>query len=586
MNLRELTKKDVRFKWNKKCQKEFENLKDLLCANTLLTYFDPTLPTFVIVDAHKSGLSAILAQGQSVETAKMVSCASRATTPVERRYNQLDLEALAIDFGLRRFRQYVVGGPPVVVATDHKPLVSIFRNTRLGSIRTDRIKLRHQDINYVVKYHPGRQNRADFLSRHATSWNDIPAEWKEETKELEKTVWFLNLSPYSEAVSLPKIVSETKKDETLQLLIAYVKKGYIPKEAGDQWKQYRNNLHSITVSDAGLLMKGKKIILPRSLWNLAIDKAHQGGHPGETRMKSRVRNHFWIPELNKLVKEKVSTCETCQRFTNKATREPVKAHQTTGVAWEEVSIDLFGPLPDKKHVLVVQDIMSRFPTATIVPNTSATPIIKALDNVYTSYGQPQRHRTDNGPPFSSEEFAQYSNRKGVEQVFSYPYHPQGNPCETFMKPLGKALKAAYYNRDNAQQAIDELLKAYRSTPHPATGMSPGEMLFRHGYHTDFPRSTPRSVEELAQAISDDKLRKQNRSATTNMSKKRTPSVFNEGDRVLLRNLPKGRKFDPIYSRDTAVVTGVSDNGVWVREKNGGEPKGDTRMTSNSTMNQL
>ena len=356
------------------------------------------------------------------------------------------MEALAIDFGLRRFRQYVVGGPQVVVATDHKPLVSIFRDTRRGSIRTDRIKLRHQDINYCVMYHPGRHNRADFLSRHATNWKDIPAEWKEETEELEKTVWFLNLSPYSEAVSLPRIVSETEKDVTLQQLLKYHRKGYIPKNAGDQWKQYRNILHSLTVSDSGLLMKEEKIVLPKSLWNLAIDKAHQGGHPGETRMKARVRNHFWIPELNRLVKEKVSTCETCQRFTNKLTKEPVTPHQTTGAAWEEVSIDLFGPLPDKRHVLVVQDIMSRFPTATIVPNTSAPPIIKALDNVYTAYGQPQQHRTDNGPPFSSDEFARYSSSKGIQQVFSYPYHPQGNPCETFMKPLGKALKAAYYNR--------------------------------------------------------------------------------------------------------------------------------------------
>ena len=292
VHLRELTKKDVRFKWNRKCEKEFEKLKGLLCESTLLTYFDTDLPTYVIVDAHTSGLSAILAQGSSIEDSRMVSCASRATTPVERRYNQLDLEALAIDFGLRRFRQYIVGGPQCVVVTDHKPLVSIFRNTRQGSVRTDRIKLRHQDVNYVVTYHPGRHNRADFLSRHATSWKDIPQEWKEETEELEKTVWFLNLSPYSEAVSLCKIIEETKKDKTLQQLIEYCKKGYIPKDAGDEFKQYRSFLHSITISDSGFLMKDEKIILPKSLWKQAIDKAHQGGHPGETRMKSRVRNHF------------------------------------------------------------------------------------------------------------------------------------------------------------------------------------------------------------------------------------------------------------------------------------------------------
>ena len=100
--------------------------------------------------------------------------------------------------------------------------------------------------------------------------------------------------------------------------------------------------------------------------------------------------------------------------------------------------------------MVVQDSMSRFPTAALVPNTSATPIIKELDKVYSAYGQPERHRTDNGPPFNSKAFSQYSDSKGIKQILTYPYHPQGNPCETFMKPLGKALKAAYYNRENVQ----------------------------------------------------------------------------------------------------------------------------------------
>ena len=567
VHLREMTKKNVRFRWNKQCQKEFEKLRGLLCDSTLLTYFDTGLPTFVIVDAHKSGLSAILAQGESVETAKMISCASRATTAVERRYHQLDLEALAVDFGLRRFRQYLVGGPQCTVVTDHKPLISIFKYTRRGSIRTDRIKLRHQDLNYAVSYQPGSRNRADFLSRHATSWDEIPREWKEETKELEKTVWFLNLSPYSESVSLPNIIEETKTDSTLQQLIEYCKKGYIPKSAGEKWKRYRNALDSITVSDAGLLMKGEKIILPESLWSLAIDKAHQGGHPGETRMKTRVRNHFWIPDLNSLVKKKVSSCETCQRFTNKTTREPVVPQRTTGTAWEEVSIDLFGPLPNKQHVLVVQDIMSRFPTATIVPNTSSTPVIEALDNVYTQYGQPKRHRTDNGPPFNSEAFAAYSSGKGVEQVFSYPYHPQGNPCETFMKPLGKALKAAIYNRENAQNAIDGLLKAYRSTPHSATGVAPGDILFRHGYHTEFPATTC-SDEEVDQATARDKEQKHSRTTDTNSSKKRTASTLKIGDKVLLRGYPKGKKFDPLYSREAAEIIQIESKGVLVRENNG------------------
>ena len=54
-----------------------------------------------------------------------------------------------------------------------------------------------------------------------------------------------------------------------------------------------------------------------------------------------------------------------------------------------------------------------------------------------------------------------------------------------MKPLGKALKAAYYNREKAQIALEELLR--RHTAHPATKVTPGDVLFRYGYGTRFPR---------------------------------------------------------------------------------------------------
>ena len=100
IQLRQLTRKSVEFRWTKKCQEEFDRLKGLLCEETLLTYFDVRLSTFLFVDAHKTGLSAILAQGTTMGKAKMVTCASRATTKIENGYPQLDMEALAVDFGL------------------------------------------------------------------------------------------------------------------------------------------------------------------------------------------------------------------------------------------------------------------------------------------------------------------------------------------------------------------------------------------------------------------------------------------------------------------------------------------------------
>ena len=485
----------------------------------------------------------------------------------KRNYPQIDLEALAVDFGLRRFRQYVAGDPkPVSVITDHKPLISIFRNTRRGSIRTDRIKLRHQDINYEVLYSAGAGNRADFMSRHATSLENVPDQWKEEAHELEKTVWSLNLSPYSEAVSLSDIIEETKKDKTLSRLMSHIKRGFVTKQDKADMAPYMKMWDSLTVSDTGLVLKDERIILPEALWQRAVDKAHQGGHPGMTRMKNRIRNHFWFPKMQEMVEKKVRNCKTCQLFTLKATKEPIATQRTNERNWEEVSVDLFGPLPDKRHVLVIQDTKSRFPTASFVPSTAARPVLKALDQVYTTYGRPERHRTDNGPPFNSKEFADYSAAKGIEHVACYPHHPQGNPCETFMKPLGKALKAAYYNRDNAQMALDELLMAYRSTPHPSTKVAPGDILFRDGYRTDFPRTS--HEDKVEEAESNDNNQKLERKANINASSKRSPMKVRVGDEVLLKAYPKGKKFEPLYGELVHQVVSIDDKGVVVIDHTG------------------
>ena len=53
--LRELTKRNVWFKWTKEHQDCFDELIQSFKEDTLLRYFDLTKKTFVKVDAHKRG---------------------------------------------------------------------------------------------------------------------------------------------------------------------------------------------------------------------------------------------------------------------------------------------------------------------------------------------------------------------------------------------------------------------------------------------------------------------------------------------------------------------------------------------------
>ena len=82
----------------------------------------------------------MLVQGENVHTAEPITIASRTTNKAESLYPQLNLEATAIDFTLRRFGEYLLGSPEdIMIITDHKPLCSI-SSKKQGPVRTDRIK--------------------------------------------------------------------------------------------------------------------------------------------------------------------------------------------------------------------------------------------------------------------------------------------------------------------------------------------------------------------------------------------------------------------------------------------------------------
>ena len=78
-------------------------------------------------------------------------------------------------------------------------------------------------------------------------------------------------------------------------------------------------------------MKGDKIFLPDKLIERALKKAHQGGHPGITNLKRRVRSHFFWPTLSKDVKEMVNNCKHCEMFKEKKRKTDLTPHNLKDV---------------------------------------------------------------------------------------------------------------------------------------------------------------------------------------------------------------------------------------------------------------
>lgn len=109
------------FVWDAAQDEAFDKVKSILTRSPgpILSYFDPSKDIVLQVDASKYGLGATLLQD-----GKPVCYASKALTPSEVHYAQIEKEMYAIVFGCSYFHQYIYGRE-VTVQTDHKPLVSI-----------------------------------------------------------------------------------------------------------------------------------------------------------------------------------------------------------------------------------------------------------------------------------------------------------------------------------------------------------------------------------------------------------------------------------------------------------------------------
>lgn len=106
-------------------EQTFVHVSSLLSDDSHLVMSDPQLPSIVMADASPVGLGAVLLQRKGKE-ARVICYISRSLSAVERRYSQTEKAALPIVFAVERFRMFHLGGRPLELVTDHKPLETIF----------------------------------------------------------------------------------------------------------------------------------------------------------------------------------------------------------------------------------------------------------------------------------------------------------------------------------------------------------------------------------------------------------------------------------------------------------------------------
>jgi hypothetical protein len=475
----ELLKKEVKYRWDDKCDEAFHTLRKLLTTAPVLAQPDNIQPFDVYCDASGTGLGCVLMQNDRV-----IAYASRALRNHEQNYPTHDLELAGVVHALKIWRHHLMGAK-CNIYTDHKSLKYIFTQADFNMSQRRWLEL-IKDYDLEVYYHPGKANVvADALSRKAY-YHCLTAATFSDTLCNQMRKLNLEIIPQGslnllsiESTLRDKIIMSQLHDEGIRIIKLRLSQG----EA--KYKCFRIDHH-------GVLWFNNHIVVPKDhqLRKQILDEAHISKfsiHPGSTKMYQDLRQHFWWTRMKREIAKYVSECDTYQRV--KASH--LKASGTLqpllipSWKWKDISMDFIVGLPNtsQKHdsMWVIIDRLTK--TAHFLP-VHTTYLAKKyaevyLDQIVRLHGVPKTIISDRGAQFIAGFWEQLQSTLGTKLIRSSAYHPQTDgQTERVNQILEDILRACIIHYDTSWDKYLALAKfSYNNSYQSSLQMAPFEALY-------------------------------------------------------------------------------------------------------------
>ena len=282
-------------------------------------------------------------------------------------------------------------------------------------------------------------------------------------------------------------------------------------------------------------MRETRIVIPQSLRSEVLRLAHEG-HRGIVKMKNRLRTKVWWPKIDHDAAQVCKSCHGCQVVGEFCAPEPMQRVEPPSGPWQDVAIDVLGPLPSGENLLVVVDYYRRFFEVVIIHSTTYRKMIEALTPIFTRYGYPFSLKSENAPQFVSEEFENFLATHGIQHWKSPPLWPQANgEVQSQSRTLLKSLKVAEAEGKKWKDELDKFLLAYRATPHSSIGATPAFLMFGRELKTKLPELHPNK--SVLDESTRDRDWNQNLAGKMCGDKQRhaVDNPITPGDKVLLKN---------------------------------------------------
>jgi hypothetical protein len=112
----------------------------------VLAFYDANKPLRLTADGSRKGIGAVLSHVDGDNEVPIIF-KSRALKKAEQNYSQIEIEALALVWAVKKLKKYL-WGRPFQMRTDHKPLLRLFGK---GKPIPEDIYLKDEKVLFVLQ---------------------------------------------------------------------------------------------------------------------------------------------------------------------------------------------------------------------------------------------------------------------------------------------------------------------------------------------------------------------------------------------------------------------------------------------------
>jgi RNase H-like domain found in reverse transcriptase/Reverse transcriptase (RNA-dependent DNA polymerase)/Integrase zinc binding domain/Integrase core domain/Chromo (CHRromatin Organisation MOdifier) domain/Aspartyl protease len=439
-----LTKKTMKFLWDDKCERAFNDLKKRFTTAPILAHFNPDLECVLETDSSDHAQGGVLSQYDKNGVLLPIAYFSRKLNAAESNYEIYDKELLAIIQCFEQWRPELEGSMfPVKVLTDHKNL-QYFMTTKQLTHRQTRWAEYLSRFDFKIMYRPGKQGqKPDALTRRS---QDLPANSSDERianrlRVLLPPERFEKIRLVFTDPELNEDMTETDKWEMdLEDLMDYEYKhdpwvNEILTSVRTGQRQHRD----ITLSECEIrndrLYYRDTMVVPNSepLRFKILEFAHDAaiaGHPGRAKTYEIVQRSYYWPLMHDFVRRYVRSCPTCSRAKpwhakKQGVLRPLPIPMRR---WRDISIDFVVGLPMSNghtNIMVVIDRLTKMRHLIPLKTLDTIEVAEAFTrHVFKLHGLPTTIISDRGTQFVSMFWKTLCERLGIESRLSTAHHPE------------------------------------------------------------------------------------------------------------------------------------------------------------------